>query len=106
MKRFIVSLPGKKKKSCPERCRSKLVAVALWGSPRFAERTGRDAATAEDLLDLVQFGGLTQAIEAGEDRVEEVEQQQGSVLVEEELTVAGLVGKKASTAGPAGAAGA
>ena len=47
--------------------------------------------TASDFADLVQFAGLEQAVEAGEDRVEEVQQQQSGVLVEEEAAVVGLV---------------
>src|SRR5947209_3191293 len=57
----------------------------------FAQGTLGDTRAAGDLLNLREGAGLLQAIEAGQDGVEEVEQEQGGVLVEEEFAVAGLV---------------
>src|SRR5207249_1557504 len=56
-----------------------------------AERALGDVAAAGDFTHLVQGAGLQQAVEAGEDRVEEVQQLQGDVLVEEQAAVLGLV---------------
>jgi len=52
---------------------------------------GGGLAQAEVLLDLVEGGGLLQAAQAVQGGGEEVKQQQGEVLVEVELAVAGLV---------------
>jgi hypothetical protein len=57
----------------------------------FAERAQGDALAAEQLLHLVELAGLLDAAQAGDDGVEEVEQQQGGVLVEEEIAIAGAV---------------
>jgi hypothetical protein len=56
---------------------------------RFAECAERNPADAEQLLHLVQTTGLLQGAQAGDDRVEEI-QQQGGVLIEEQFAVAGL----------------
>lgn len=58
---------------------------------RFAERPQRRGADAEASLDLVQRAGLLQAAQAGDDRVEEREQQQRGILVEKELAIAGAI---------------
>jgi hypothetical protein len=47
-------------------------------------------------LDLGQLRGLEQGVAAGQDGVEEVEQQQCGVVVGEELAVAGLIGRGAA----------
>src|SRR5262249_39531761 len=56
-----------------------------------AERTQRRAADAEEVLHLLQATGLLHAAQAGEDRVEEIEQQQGAILVEKELAITGAI---------------
>jgi hypothetical protein len=55
------------------------------------QRAQGGAAAAQVLLDLVQGAGLLQAAQAGEDGVEEVEEQQGGVLVVVEAAVTGTV---------------
>ena len=57
----------------------------------FAQRPEGNALAAEQALNFVELAGLLDATQAGEDGVEEVKQQEGGVLVEEEFAVAGAV---------------
>ena len=45
----------------------------------------------QQLLNVLQLGGLAQRIEAGDNRTEEIQQQQPNVLVAEELPMPRLV---------------
>jgi hypothetical protein len=55
------------------------------------EGTERDASDTEKSLDFFQFAGLLEGAEAGNDAVEEVDQEQADVLVAEEVAIAGPV---------------
>ena len=68
-----------------------LEGVGVEDAGGFAEAAQGGGTDAEAFLDLVQEGGLLEAAQAGKDGVEEVEQQQGGVLVKEELPIAGPV---------------
>src|SRR5205814_10325759 len=57
----------------------------------FAQGAQGGSGHAEFLSDLVQRAGLLDAAEAGQDRVEEIQQHQSGVVIEEELAVAGRV---------------
>src|SRR5207302_524606 len=66
----------------------------------FAEGAEGGTADAEKLLDLGQSAGLLHAAQAGEDRVEEIEQQQSGVLVVKEQAIASSIALSATKVQP------
>ena len=56
-----------------------------------AERAEGSASDAEEFLHFVEAGGVLQSTEAGDDGIEEVEQDQGHILIVEQEPIAGLV---------------
>ena len=58
---------------------------------RLGQRTQRGSRATEDALDLGEFTGLLNPSQACQDGIEEVEQDQGGILIEMELAVAGLI---------------
>jgi len=60
----------------------------------FAQRSQGGPLNPEEFLHFVQRAGLLDAAEAGDDGVEEVEQQQGGILVEMELAIASAIARR------------
>src|SRR5262245_50875794 len=65
-----------------------------------AQAAERGAANAKPLLHFVEPGGLLQTAEAGQDRIEKVQQKQSNVLIEEQLPIARPVTDRANRLEP------
>src|ERR1044072_4421503 len=66
----------------------------------FAERAQRHSFDAQFLLDFVEFAGLLEATQTGDDRIEEGKKQQSQILVTIQFSIAGRIASGADVMKP------